>query len=277
MAFARKQRGIPRKREELPENPERREFLRFFSTAARGIAASSLLNSLGCGPGLYTREPEHVIYLENNHARLSAAELGFREGETDPDEAADIMRQRGLTHVVLDTNTSINARINRYSVSALTADYQHNLHIFRNRKYEQTVDLEIPTAERPHRYALRVTDYQGKKMVLALIRDAITDVRGFGVEPPRMALIPYEEGAVGEIMYSQLRSLERRNGGLQYPLFVGYDLDAGITFIARDKRGRPWEDGYIVTWDGERLRGRPVGFLELMQCDCVGQWARQSD
>lgn len=272
MSFQRKERPG------RPEDPGRREVLRSLCRVGRAgvVFASSLLlteSNQGCTRELFARAPETVVYLENNHTNLSAQDLGFRQGETTPEEAAGIMRNRGLTHVVLDTNTHLNDG----NLSALSADYQHSIHLFRDGRYDQGVELDIARGEQPHRYALRVADYGNKKMIMVLIRDALMDLDGFGMEAPRLALVPYKDGVVGEVKYSQLRELERQQGGMQYPLFVGYDLDGGITFIARDTRGLPWDEGYIITWDGGRLRGRPVAFFELMQCDCVGEWARQGD
>ncbi|MEW6035888.1 MAG: hypothetical protein AB1529_04705 [Candidatus Micrarchaeota archaeon] len=235
--------------------------------AARILAAAVIAASLSfsaCGRGYYAREPESVIYNENNRTELSAEQLGFARGATMPEEAAQMMRSRGLTHVVENTNVSGASG----SVGALIADYQAVLHIFRNRRYEQSIRLDMTPGELPYGYALRVADTgDGRKVIMALIRDAA------GTGNARMALVPYAEGRAGEPVYVDMGAMVRRHEGMQFPLFVGYDLVQGVTFIARDRNGIPWENGYLLTWDGTGLRSSPVPFDTLMGCDCVRGWA----
>jgi len=135
-------------------------------------------------------------------------------------------------------------------------------------KYERSLELEIAQGEFPHRYALRVANIPGDGfLVMVLIRDAIE------VEPTRLFMVPYSNGEFGEPLRADLTELENRHNGLERPLFVGYDLGFGITFIARDRDGIPWENGYIIGWEGGRITKRPVSFYELMQCSCVSDWA----
>jgi len=239
------------------------------------FAGYAVLAEPGCTRDFYGRAPETVVYVDNNHANLSATELGFRQGETTQEEAVRTMEGKGLTHVVEDINVPIGGE--GETVSAVMADFQHSVHIFLDRRYDESVELDIERGEMPHRYTLRVADYEDGKIILVLIRDAIRDLEGYSIEPIRLALVPYSNGETGEPSYSDLSSLEREREGLQYPLFVGYDLEGGVTFIARDKKGMPWEQGYIISFDGSRLHWQPVSFIELMQCDCVGDWAREHD
>jgi hypothetical protein len=125
----------------------------------------------------------------------------------------------------------------------------------------------------PQRYALRVAERRGEKIIMALVRDAA------GIEPAMMVFVPYSSndtggnGTPGRPAYINISDLERRHNGMQDPLFVGYDLQAGITFIARDSEGVPWENGYLISWDGRSLGKTPVPFSELVMCDCVRSWA----
>jgi hypothetical protein len=246
-------------KKEMPANPERREFLR--TGAALLLAAAA-----GCR-GLYSREPESVVFNQNNRANLSAQELGFVRGQTTLLDAEYGMEQRELTHIAKDTNVTGDKRID-----ALTADYQHSVHIFVDGKYERSLELEIARGEFPHRYALRVANIPGDGfLVMVLIRDAIE------IEPTRLFMVPYSGGEFEEPLRADLTELENRHNGLERPLFVGYDLGFGITFIARDRDGIPWENGYIIKWEDGRITKRPVPFLELMQCSCVSDWAEGNE
>jgi hypothetical protein len=246
-------------KKETPASPERREFLRIGATLLLAAAA-------GCR-GFYSCPTESVVFNQNNRRNLSAQELGFVRGETSYPDAEYEMERRGLTHIAKDTNVTGDARI-----SALTADYQHYVHIFVDGKYETSLELEIAQGEYPHRYALRVANIPGDGfLVMALIRDAI------GIEPTRLFMVPYSNGEFGEPLRADLTGLENEHNGLQRPLFVGYDLGEGITFIARDREGVPWENGYILRWENGQITKRPVPFLELMQCSCVSDWAEGNE
>jgi hypothetical protein len=244
----------------MPETPSRRNFLRAVSAAAAYLALKPLA---GCSRRYYSREPEAVIFNDANRRDLSAQELGLVRGQTKILDAEFAMERRGLTHIAKDTNITGDTRI-----EIITADYQHSVHVFVNGKYEASLDLGIEVGEYPHRYALRVANIPGDGfMVMALIRDAV------GIEPTRLAMVPYSGGEFGEPHTEDLTGMERGNGGLERPLFVGYDLGEGITFIARDGNGDPWENGYIIGWENGRMTKRAVPFAELMQCSCVSDWA----
>ena len=243
--------------------PTRREFLRAGAALLAGIALEPLA---GCR-GLYSRAPESIIFNQNNRRNLSAQELGFVRGETTYLYAEYEMGRQGLTHIAKDTNVTGSTRID-----ALTADYQHSVHIFVDGKYETSVELGIVRGEYPHRYALRVANIPGDGfMIMVLIRDAI------GVEATRFRMIRFENGAAGESTTVDLSEIEQENNGLERPLFVGYDLGLGITFIARDREGVPWENGYIISWENGQMVRRPVPFIELMQCSCVSDWAASDE
>ncbi|MFH0884552.1 MAG: hypothetical protein V1861_02485 [Candidatus Micrarchaeota archaeon] len=239
----------------------RSAFRRFFLA---GVAALALAGS-GCTQAFYSRPPERVTQLGNAFDTLSAEQLGFVRGQTSLEDAMGIMRSQGMTHVVENTNVAMGGA----TISVLSADFQYLLHIFRNRTYEQSIRLGFRNAELPQRYLLRVADYGGQKAIVALARDAA------GFEPPMLIIVPYANGTVGSVSSVSLSELEQRHNGMQSPIFVGYDLRGdGITFIARDRTGTPWENGYIISWDGSTLRKRPVPFSELIMCDCIRDWAQ---
>lgn len=250
-----------RRKAESPERMGRREFLRTVAGAAGALA----LSGTACTRSYFMRPPESVLELGNAFDDISAEALGFIRGGTTAEEAVRAMDRRGLTNIARNSNVPQHGM----SIEAITADFQHCIHLFRDRKYEQSVRLEIGAAELPQRYLLRVADYGDGKMIVALIRDSA------GGSGPRLALTPYSDGQVGTPSYHGLSELERRHGGMQYPVFVGYDLQFGITFIARDEQGVPWENGYVISWDGRRLAMRPVPFYDLMQCDCIRTWAEE--
>lgn len=230
------------------------------------VASLAFSTIAGCR-GLYSRPTESVVFNQNNRVNLSAQELGFVRGETTLLDAEYGMGRRGLTHIAKDTNVTGDKRID-----ALTADFQHSVHIFVDGKYERSLELEIAQGEFPHRYALRVANIPGDGfLVMVLIRDAIE------VEPTRLFMAPYSNGEFGEPLRADLTELENEHNGLERPLFVGYDLGFGITFIARDREGVPWENGYIIKWEGGRITKRPVSFMELMQCSCVSDWAASDE
>lgn len=227
------------------------------------VASLALSTIAGCSRRYYSREPEAVIFNDANRRDLSAQELGLVRGQTKILDAEYAMERRGLTHIAKDTNITGDTRI-----EALTADYQHSVHVFVNGKYEASLDLGIEVGEYPHRYAVRVANIPGDGfMVIALIRDAV------GIEPTRLVMVPYSGGEFGEPHREDLTGLERENGGLERSLFVGYDLGEGITFIARDSNGIPWENGYIIKWEDGRITKGAIPFAELMQCSCVSDWA----
>lgn len=239
--------------------PTRREFLR---AGAALLAGAALAPLAGCRD-FYARAPESILINQHNRNSLSAQELGFVRGRTTYVDAEYEMEERGLTNIAKDANITGSTRID-----VLTADYQHSVHIFVDGKYETSVELGIAQGEYPHRYALRVANIpEDGFMIMALVRDAM------GAGPTRLRMICFDNGAVGESTTIDLTETERENNGLARPLFVGYDLGFGITFIARDKNGVPWENGYIIRWEGGRLIKDPVPFLQLMQCDCVSDWA----
>jgi len=244
----------------------RRPVSRFSAHLLEGAMILALVApAAGCARAFYARAPEQATELGNAFDSLSPQALGFIKGRTRLEDAVRTMERRGIKHIVQNTT----AGTGKGTTSALAGDFQHYIHIFRDERYEQSVRLAINPGELPARYAVRVADYSGSKMILALVRDAA------GIERTMMAMIPYSKGAVGQIAYPDLSGLERRHGGMQYPIFLGYDLDMGITFIARDKEGVPWDSGYTLTWDGKKLRTSPVPFRDLMGCDCIRGWASE--
>jgi hypothetical protein len=227
-------------------------------------AAALAIAGAGCARTYYSRPPERATALGNTFDTLSPAQLGFVQGQTRLEDAMGMMRSRGMTHVTENTNAAMRGTV----VSVLSADFQYFLHIFRNRTYEQSVRLDFRNAELPQRYLLRVADYGEQKAIVALARDAA------GFEPPVLFIVPYANGTAGRVSTVSLSDLEREHNGMQYPIFVGYDLRGdGLTFIARDRAGTPWENGYIISWDGSALRKRPVPFSQLIMCDCIRGWA----
>jgi hypothetical protein len=234
------------------------------SRLAKSIAVLAIAGlNLACPRSYYSIPPERATELGNMFDTLSPEQLGFVRDWTNLDDAIQILRERGMTHVAENTNAPEGGR----GISALTADFQHLIHIFRGRRYEQSIRLDLPAGELPMRYLLRVADYDGGLAIVALARDAA------GFEPARLAIIPYSTMGAGEVSFADLSDLERRHNGMQDPIFVGYSLQDGITFIARDNEGVPWNYGYIISWDGSALRKRPVAFSELMMCDCIRGWA----
>ncbi len=233
------------------------------------FAASALLlqcPSLNCTPAFYSITPERIAFNDRNSRDLTAESLGLREGETTMERAVEAMRERGLTNI--ETNSYYESG---RSFGLLIADYQTAVHVFRNGRYSRTVGLGIGPGLLPHRYAIRAAYREGADIAVVLVRDAA------GIEEPRLSLVSFPPGEAPAVDTKSLARLSRRHGGMQYPLFVGYDIGAGITFIARDAGGTPWENGYIVSYDGSTLRVRPVPFMELMQCSCVHDWARGQD
>jgi hypothetical protein len=269
MRLTREDEGKARVKE--PRSGTRRALERFFLAGTAALALSAA--PAGCARSFYAVAPERATDLGNEFDTLTPEQLGFVRGGTTLDDAIRTMGGRGMTHVTENTNASSNSAV----VSVVGADFQYILHIFRNRRYEQSIRLDLGTAELPQRYALRVAERMGEKIIMALVRDAA------GIEPAMMVFIPYSSnstgsnGTLGRPVYVNMSDLERRHNGMQDPLFVGYDLQAGITFIARDREGVPWETGYLLSWDGRNLGKAPVPFSDLMMCDCVRSWAERQE
>lgn len=238
----------------------RRRFV--FTTA---LAAGSLIPACQRLSGLSApREPARC-----GARNISAEELGFIPGATTLDEAIARMSSRGILNIIQDTNAATG---DGRTLTALAADRQESVHVFRGLVYERSIPLALPHSGMSQVLAIKPANYGGNITIMVMASDMRSTADKSIPEKPVLAFLPYGTNHLPAV--EDISGLQRTHGGIFRPLFVGYDLDFTITFVARDNNGLPWDNGYLVGFNGRNATFLERSFSELYWgCDCIRKWA----
>jgi hypothetical protein len=210
------------------------------------------------------REPAHC-----GARNISAEQLGFISGSTTIEDAISIMSGRGILNILKDTNTETG---DRKAFTALVADRQESVHVFRSGIYEKSIPLALPHSGMSQMLAVKPANFGGNITIMVMASDMRSSADESIPEKPVLAFLPY--GSNHQPVIDDISWLQRMHGGIFTPLFVGYDLDFTITFVARGNNGLPWGKGYFVGFNGRRATFREEGFSVLYWgCDCIRTWA----
>ncbi|HID72517.1 TPA: hypothetical protein EYP38_01130 [Candidatus Micrarchaeota archaeon] len=255
------------RREAIP--PEKhRNTVRILSKVAAAAAAVALPLLSGCG--LVQREQMRLDVASMD--TIGAERLGLVKGETTFGQAEKAMRQKRMTGIVSESFAKAGAP----TLDVLAADYQEELHMFEDSLFKGTIKLRTEGVP-PYGFGLRLAESKGQMFLLALYRDPLDNVgsgAGIAPEPPRIEVFMRKGASWVHEGRMRLRNIVRRHGGLTDPLFVGHDLDSGITLLGRAKSGTIWERGYFLAMrpvDG-RERLTIIGsetLSKLAACSCV--------
>ncbi|MDD2655550.1 MAG: hypothetical protein PHQ80_02675 [Candidatus ainarchaeum sp.] len=200
---------------------------------------------------------------------ISAERLGFVAGSTTVEDAISMMSGMGILNILKDTNAETG---DGRTLTALAADRQECIHIFRAGVYEKSLPVALPHSGMSQILAMRPANFGGGITIMVMAQDMRASADPSIPDNPVLAFIPY--GPAHQPVIEDISWLQRMHGGILSPLFVGYDLDFSITFVARDNAGLPWDDGYFVGFDGSRAIFREESFYALYWgCDCIRNWA----
>jgi|GEM_PF-5076053 len=238
-------------------------------TKAASVIATAAALSLFSGCGLVERE--HMRLDIASMDTFGAKRLGFVKGSTTFSQAQKIMKQKRMTGIASESF----AKLDSPRLDVLAADYQEELYVFRDRIFEGTIKLRTEGVP-PYGFGLRIAESKGRIFLLALYRDPLDNVSAPGMppEPPRIELFMRKQDSWAKRGRMRLKGITKRHGGLTDPLFVGHDLDMGITFLARSKGGAIWQRGYFFGLREEDGRERLAitgsePLSKLAACSCV--------
>lgn len=251
------------------------------------VAVVVALGATGCASFTpVVREPMRIGTTDD----LSATALGLRAGVTTLEEARATMVQRGMTGIAEDAYVPSSGPV----VAALGADYQSRVHVFRDGRYHQSVELGS-YGKIPYGMVLRLGADETSTMLLVLYRDPL----GRRSEPPELVSYrwtskiedrdgiyedsganagdPYEAEATADGFSpagrTSLANLVGRHGGMTSPILVGADLSEGALLIARDERGRVWDKGYLVRTKSGAVALDAMPWSKAMRCSCVQKYS----
>ncbi|MFH1394356.1 MAG: hypothetical protein ABII71_00835 [Candidatus Micrarchaeota archaeon] len=240
---------------------------RFARRAAAAVAITAALTGF-CGCGLFASEPMRLDIASMDTVR--AKQLGFKRGKTSVEQAKAMMEKRKMTGIVLESYAAPGKNL----FDILAADYQEQIHVFKNMSYEGSITLRTKGVP-PYGFGIRLAETKGRLALLVLYRDPLDNAIhvdfGMKAQPPRIDVyLRTSKGWAREGGYS-LGKMAESHGGLTDPLFVGHSLDDGITFIARNLKGTAWSNGYFISFNGEGLQITKGDSLSTLThgCSCV--------
>lgn len=240
----------------VDESKRRLLKLTLFSAAA--LACQRLYGSSA------PRQPAHC-----GARNISAEELGFAAGTTTLEDAISIMSRRGILNILEDTNMETG---DGRALTVLAADRQESVHVFRDWIYEKSIPLALPHSGMSQILAVKPANFGGNITIMVMAQDMRSSADKSIPEKPALAFLPYGSNHLPVV--EDISWMQRSHGGIFRPLFVGYDLEFTITFIARDNSGIPWGKGYFVGFNGRRAAFRPEDYSVLYWgCDCIRNWA----
>jgi hypothetical protein len=235
--------------------------------AALGVfLAFSPLVSTSCAiPSVYMAEYQKAAKTDAN-----AQTLGLRKGVSGYEETLKLLRKRGVTNIAtargLDAAASAKADAGGKDViiDAVTGDFMGEVLIFRNRVFSGALAIGADAGVATRMY-LHIVHTEGLNAV-AIVSNDISR-QGF---PSIAVLLDRPSPKRYFISHGNFPGAET---GFNDPLMVGDDLGGnGVTFVWRDHRGFPAEDGVILKCDGKELKVTKVGMQKLIGCDCIYGW-----
>jgi hypothetical protein len=232
--------------------------------AAIGLAAVSF-STASC-----YHEPLRTDYLVSD---TYTSQLELAKGTTVED-ARKLMKDRGMTGIVRE---SLAVKGGAHW-QVLAADYQKSLYLFQSGVYDKSIPLRCRSIP-PYGFGLNFGEYEGRTYLMALYRDPLDSIKtdlGLAAQPPRIELFELSEDEYKRRGTLFLRKLSKEHNGLMNPLFVGNDLELGITFIATGLNGFVWSRAYflkLVEDDSGGLKLRIAGSVLREEaaagCSCV--------
>jgi len=200
-----------------------------------------------------------------NPGSINRNDLGFVKGETTMEEAETIMQEKQMTGITKDEFAASPEK----AYGFITADYQTRVHVFENFRYRESVELH-PNSAIPYGFALRAAAVGEKVMLMALYRDPIAQVsrRGNG-NPPRIDAFLLDDKGISRASTLSFERIAKENGGMSFPLFVGYDLSEGVIFVARSNEGETWKNAYILRYGRGELRAEPISVFVAAGCPSI--------
>lgn len=204
---------------------------------------------------------ESQIYELNrtkNTESLTSDQLGFIKNETKILEAFRKMKELDLTGIVKDDCGFDDGSL----LQALTADYQKQVHIFRDNKYFQSVELHSGEME-THGFGIGIGTDGEQTALFAAYRDKERKI------PPKIDTFLSQEGSFVHKVSLQLGEKAKREGGFALPHFVGHDLKSGMLLLGRNKRGGVWEKIPRIRIIDGKLEIDEVSLNYASHCGCT--------
>jgi hypothetical protein len=225
------------------------------------LTTTLALLAAGCaGQERLVTEPLRV----GNVANLTPESLGLQPGITTFDEARARLAGYQATGIAGDAY----AREPGSRIAVLGADYQRQLHVFRNGRYDHSLFLEthgVPA----YGLALRLSNLGSSLVLLVLYRDPLERAD----HPPTILAYYLDNGHFRPWTIASLESPSSQHPGMTSPMFVGNDLGDGIVLVARDRQGSLWTAGYLLRVEQGQLTAHPRSMADIMRCSCVREYA----
>lgn len=235
--------------------------------SARLAWLPTLFALVACGSGCSTAfapvvdEPVRTETVRD----VGHAALGLRHGVTTLEEARQAMIAQHLTGVSSDAWADATGP----ALAVLGADYQRELHLFRDGRYAGS--FALPTLGLPpYGLALRLARAGSDTILLVLHRDPL----GRESEPPRLLSFRVGDAAVELLGRASLGAIAARQGGMTHPKLVGDSLtDEGVMLVARDRDGALWDTSWVLRFSPRSLELAPRPMADALRCSCVRKYA----
>lgn len=169
-----------------------------------------------------------------------------------------MLRDDGITpHFV---NLDIKKGIDGFKF--LSFDGSDKVFVFRGENHEQNIKLELPKTFRMQGIWLR--DNPGF-VILSNQSEASGSVA---------IIVLLDQNGKPSIFSENIEGLVRENDGILDPILIGYDIERGIYFSGRDKKGKPWGRIYRLLLKEGKITFKEIDDKLFYNCDRYSEWFR---
>jgi len=208
-------------------------------------------------PAAYTTQFQNPV-----KTAASARALGLRRGASTWNGTLGALRKMGVTNIA--TARGLDAKDQKATIDAVSGDYMGEVLLFRNGVFHSALSIGADGNENTGMY-LHIVHTEGVNAV-AVVSSEMSR-QGY---PSVFVLLEREPPKRYFISHGMFPGAET---GINDPLMVGDDLSGtGVTFVWRDFRGFPAENGVILKCDGKGLAVTKIGMQKLLGCECLWQW-----
>ena len=204
---------------------------------------------------------ESQIYEFNrakNTESLTSEQLGLVKDKTKILEAFRKMNELDLTGIVKDDCGLDDGSL----LQALAADYQKQVHIFRDNRYFQSVELHSGEME-THGFGIGMGTDGETTALFAAYRDKNRIIQ------PRVDTFLSQDSSFVYKGSLQLGEKAKKEGGFALPHFVGHDLKSGMLLLGRNDSGGVWKKIPRIRIIDGKLEIDEVSLNYAARCGCT--------
>ena len=148
-------------------------------------------------------------------------------------------------------------------MQALAADYQEQVHVFRDDNYFESVNLH-PNGMETHGFGVGIgTDEEGITALFVAYRDKERKIQ------PKMDVFLNENNSFAYEVSLKLGEKAKKEGGFTLPHFVGHDLKSGMLLLGRNWSGTVWKKIPRIRIIDKRLKIDEVPLNYAARCGCT--------